>query len=272
MTESTAPIGDGRHRTRYDIEGLRALAVLSVLMNHAFPKALPGGFAGVDIFFVISGYLIGRHLLQDIQAGRLSILRFYAARARRIFPALALVLICVWCVGWVLFTGPEFAALGRHMVAATLFSNNFLLWSESGYFDATALDKPLLHLWSLGIEEQFYLLVPAMLWLGAKGTEASIRWVARLGALSLLSTILLGDFDYVSSFYLLHTRFWELAAGVLLAQATLQSGIQSVSKRDAREVQLFALAIVFCSVLVLGASGARWERNTVVADVGLALP
>src|SRR5450432_1884601 len=111
------------HLVRGDIEGLRALAVISVLINHSFPKALSGGFAGVDIFFVISGYLIGRHLLQDIQAERLSILGFYAKRARRIFPALALVLICVWGVGWLVFSAPEFAELGRHIVAATLFSN-----------------------------------------------------------------------------------------------------------------------------------------------------
>jgi peptidoglycan/LPS O-acetylase OafA/YrhL len=279
MTESTALTGDRRHRVRYDIEGLRALAVLSVLINHAFPSALPGGFVGVDIFFAISGYLIGRHLLQDIQAGHLSILGFYAKRARRIFPALSLVLICIWGAGWAFFTAPEFAALGRHMVAAVFFSNNFLLWSESGYFDTTALGKPLLHLWSLGIEEQFYLVVPAMLWLGTKGAAGSIRWVARLGALSLLSTIILSEFDYVGSFYLLHTRFWELAAGVLLAQAELrmqvrahqQGGIQSVSKRDAREILLFSLAIVFCSVLALEASGARWEWDTVVSDAGLAL-
>jgi peptidoglycan/LPS O-acetylase OafA/YrhL len=279
MRESTALAEDRRHRVRYDIEGLRALAVLSVLINHAFPKALPGGFVGVDIFFVISGYLIGRHLLQDIQAGHLSILGFYVKRARRIFPALALVLVCVWGVGWAFFTAPEFTALGRHMVAAVFFSNNFLLWSESGYFDTTALNKPLLHLWSLGIEEQFYLLVPAMLWLGTRGTAGSIRWVARLGALSLLSTIILSDVDYVGSFYLLHTRFWELAAGVLVAQAglrmqahaQLQAGIQSVSKRDAREILVFSLGIVFCSVLALGASNARWEWNTVVSDGGLAL-
>jgi peptidoglycan/LPS O-acetylase OafA/YrhL len=288
MTESTALTGeprskegsgDQRHRVRYDIEGLRALAVLSVLINHAFPKALPGGFVGVDIFFVISGYLIGQHLLQDIQVGNLSILGFYSKRARRIFPALALVLICTWGAGWAFFTAPEFAALGRHIVAAVFFSNNFLLWSESGYFDTIALEKPLLHLWSLGIEEQFYLLVPAMLWLGTKGTAGSIRWVARLGALSLLSMIILSAFDYAGSFYLLHTRFWELAAGVLLAQAELrmqaagqqQVGIQSVLKRDTREILLFSLAIVFCSVLVLGASDARWEWTTVVSDGGLAL-
>lgn len=279
MTVSTAQTRDRRRRVRYDIEGLRAFAVLSVLINHAFPKALPGGFVGVDIFFVISGYLIGRHLLQDIQAGRLSILRFYAGRARRIFPALGLVLICVWGIGWLLFTGPEFAALARHIVAATLFSNNFLLWTESGYFDATALDKPLLHLWSLGIEEQFYLLVPAMLWLGAKGTEASVRWVARLGALSLLSTIILSDFDYASSFYLLHTRFWELAAGVLLAQAELwvqapvqqRGGIPLASKRSAREIVVFSIAVVACCALALGARESPWGWNTVVSDIGFAL-
>jgi peptidoglycan/LPS O-acetylase OafA/YrhL len=267
------------HGVRNDIEGLRALAVLSVLINHTFPKALPGGFAGVDIFFVISGYLIGKHLLQDIQAGRLSILGFYAKRARRIFPALALVLLSVWTVGWVVFSAPEFTALGRHIVAATFFSNNFLLWSESGYFDTTALDKPLLHLWSLGIEEQFYLLVPAMLWVGARGATGSIRWVARLGALSLLTTIVLSDFDYVSSFYLLHTRFWELAVGVILAQAELrfqahtqqQGGIYSASKRDVREVLVYSFLIMFAAVLVLGAGDARWEWSTVLRDSGLAL-
>ena len=94
---------------RGDIEGLRALAVISVLVNHAFPNVLPGGFVGVDVFFVISGYLIGRHLLQDIQARRFSILGFYAKRARRIFPALALLLIAVWAVGWLVFSAPEFS-------------------------------------------------------------------------------------------------------------------------------------------------------------------
>jgi peptidoglycan/LPS O-acetylase OafA/YrhL len=272
-------IGGNGHRVRNDIEGLRALAVLSVLVNHEFPKALPGGFAGVDIFFVISGYLIGRHLLQDIQAGRLSILGFYAKRARRIFPALALVLICVWCVGWVVFSAPEFSALGKHIAAAAVFSNNILLWSESGYFDAAAIDKPLLHLWSLGIEEQFYLLVPAMLWLGAKGRAGSVRWVARLGALSLLATIILSNFDYAASFYLLHTRFWELAAGVVLAQAELRNlgnehqhgNIQSASKRDISEILLFSFTIVFAAVLVLGAGGTQSKRDAILQDGGLVL-
>jgi peptidoglycan/LPS O-acetylase OafA/YrhL len=285
----TEPCSDGngrpataivrRHHVRHDIEGLRALAVLSVLINHAFPNVLPGGFAGVDIFFVISGYLIGGHLLQDIQAGRLNILGFYAKRARRIFPALALVLICIWGIGWLWLSAPELSALGQQIVASVFFSNNILLWTQSGYFDTAALEKPLLHLWSLGIEEQFYLLVPVMLWLGTKGTAGSIRWVARLGALSLLSTIVLGEFDFAGSFYLLHTRFWELAAGVLLAQAELrmqarerqQAVTQSVRKRDAYEILVFCAVAVFCCVLAFGANDLRWEWNTVVSDGGLVL-
>jgi peptidoglycan/LPS O-acetylase OafA/YrhL len=242
---------------RDDIEGLRALAVLSVLANHAFPGMLTGGFVGVDIFFVISGYLIGGHLLQDIQAGRFNILGFYAKRARRIFPALALVLVSLWCIGWVIFSAPEFAALGRQIVASIFFSNNFQLWSETGYFDTAALDKPLLHLWSLGIEEQFYLLVPALLWVGTRGTAGSIRWVARLGVLSLLATILLSNSDYASSFYLLHTRFWELAAGVALAQAELCMRAESrqqfenrfTPKRGINEIRPFSSSFVFASVL-----------------------
>jgi peptidoglycan/LPS O-acetylase OafA/YrhL len=264
---------------RGDIEGLRALAVIAVLVNHAFPNALPGGFVGVDVFFVISGYLIGRHLLQDIQANRFSILGFYAKRARRIFPALALVLICVWGVGWLPFSAPEFSALGRQIVASAFFSNNIQLWSETGYFDVAALDKPLRHLWSLGIEEQFYLIVPTMLWLGSVGSAASVRWVARLGILSLLATIVLSNFDYAASFYLLHTRFWELAAGVVLAQTELRmracrqlpSDNRHAFAGNAREVLAFCAATVFCCVVVLGSSEPHWEREDLIRDGGLFL-
>lgn len=257
---------------------MRALAVMTVLVNHAFPNALPGGFVGVDVFFVISGYLIGRHLLQDIQANRFSILGFYAKRARRIFPALALVLISVWGVGWLVLSAPEFSDLGRQIVASAFFSNNILLWLESGYFDVAALDKPLLHLWSLGIEEQFYLLVPAMLWLGSVASAASVRWVARLGALSLFATILLSNFDYDASFYLLHTRFWELAAGVVLAQAELRmhaghltSDIRRAPASNVWEVLIFAGATLFFCIVVLGASEQRWAPDIVFRDIGLIL-
>ncbi|HEX3943215.1 MAG TPA: acyltransferase family protein [Rhizomicrobium sp.] len=275
MSELT---GTNRDRVvRGDIEGLRALAVMSVLLNHAFPKALPGGFVGVDIFFVISGYLIGKHLLQDIEANRFSFIQFYAKRARRIFPALALLLFCIFGAGWFVLSGPEFLNLGKHIAASTLFANNVLLWSETGYFDATALDKPLLHLWSLGIEEQFYLLVPGLLWLGTSGTTGSIRWVGRFAVLSLIATILLSNFDYPASFYLLHTRFWELAAGVGWAQAELRlfrnaSHVPpdlAVPKGDVRELLLWSAVLGLSAVVVLGASDQRMMRHPFADDGGL---
>ena len=265
------------HRVRNDIEGLRALAVLSVLVNHAFPHALVGGFAGVDIFFVISGYLIGRHLLQDIAARRFTFLGFYAKRARRIFPALAVVLLCVWCIGWFVLSAGEFSALGRHIAASSIFANNVLLWTESGYFDVAALDKPLLHLWSLGIEEQFYLLVPALLWLGTDGSRGSIRWVARLAALSLVATIILGNSDYASSFYLLHTRFWELGAGVILAQAELRFSAdssvasQTALNRDLREIFAWCTLLALSAIIVLGAAEQRLLRHPWIDDSSLGL-
>lgn len=260
-------------RVRGDIEGLRALAVLSVVLYHAFPLKLTGGFAGVDIFFVISGYLIGGRLLQGIQAGRFNIREFYARRARRIFPALLLVLISIWCIGWMIFSAPEFAALGKQIAAAALFSNNVLLWSQSGYFDPWAHDKPLLHLWSLGIEEQFYLLVPLILWVGTARASASIRWVARLGGLSLLTTMFLSNLEYAATFYLLHARFWELACGVVLAQAELRlcarAGSQepsgAASRGNIREILLFSIAIIFLAVLQFGLSGAQSGWDSVIS-------
>jgi peptidoglycan/LPS O-acetylase OafA/YrhL len=278
---TTLNVGPGAsgHVVRGDIEGLRALAVIAVLINHAFPSVLPGGFAGVDIFFVISGYLIGRHLLQDIQAGRLSILGFYAKRARRIFPALALVLICVWGAGWLLFSVPEFSALGRHIVASVFFSNNILLWTESGYFDVAALDKPLLHLWSLGIEEQFYLIVPCLLWMSSSRSAASVRWVTRLGIVSLLATMVLSNRHFVASFYLLHTRFWELAAGVVLAQVELRLHARRQLPAESRyafagntrEGLIFCAATLFICIIVLGSGERRWEPDVLLRDSGLIL-
>lgn len=249
---------------RSDIEGLRAIAVLAVIVNHVSPHELRGGFAGVDIFFVISGYLIGRHLLEDIQAGRLSLRGFYARRARRILPALIVMLTAVSGFGWLILSGPELAALGKHVLAAALFSNNFLLWSESGYFDAPSLSKPLLHLWSLGIEEQFYLLAPILLWLGARGRSASVRWVAWLSVASLIWNELRPE----PSFYLLDTRFWELGAGVILAHLSLGGAAQLLtaqahtarpSPASTPEWLAAGLLLTFAAVLCLSSRLATWQ-------------
>ncbi len=256
---------------RRDIEGLRALAVLVVVVGHVMPAALRGGFTGVDVFFVISGYLIGMHLLEDIQAGRFSFLRFYGRRARRILPALITVLLAVWGVGWMVLSPAELAALGKHIAAATVFSNNVLLWSQIGYFDKAATTKPLLHLWSLGIEEQFYLLVPLLLWLGSSGRQASVRWVTRLTLLSLLLTVL----RVTPSFYLLDTRFWELGAGVLLGYLRLHAGAvrdgtAALGRAGYRELVGCAVALMFTAMLRFGSRQEPWSAAVLLSDGGLA--
>ncbi|NIO39848.1 MAG: acyltransferase family protein, partial [Burkholderiales bacterium] len=152
---------------RADIDGLRAVAVLAVLGFHAFPYLVPGGFTGVDVFFVISGYLISRHIFSDLQADTFSTSAFYARRIKRIFPALILVLMATTAAGWVMLTPGEYELLGRPIAGGAGFVANFVFWNEAGYFDTAADTKPLLHLWSLGIEEQFYIVWPfilALLW------------------------------------------------------------------------------------------------------------
>jgi peptidoglycan/LPS O-acetylase OafA/YrhL len=148
---------------RADIDGLRAIAVLSVIGFHADPNSVRGGFIGVDVFFVISGYLISSLILSGLHDGSFSYVEFYARRARRIFPALAVVLISVWGLGWFALDPTQFSSLSKHIVAGAAFAANILTYFEVGYFDAPAATKPLLHLWSLGVEEQFYLFFPALL-------------------------------------------------------------------------------------------------------------
>lgn len=148
---------------RVDIDGLRAFAVVSVILFHAFPNFLPGGFVGVDVFFVISGYLITGIIARNIALGRFSFVEFYERRIRRIFPALIVVLVVTIFFGWHTQLLHEFKQLGKHVAAASVFMSNLLLYGESGYFDTVAETKPLLHLWSLSIEEQFYLIFPFIL-------------------------------------------------------------------------------------------------------------
>ncbi len=271
-TDSTDPEGrsGGKHAVRRDIEGLRAVAVTAVVINHVAPSVLPGGFCGVDIFFVISGYLIGKHLLEDIQAGQFSFLRFYARRARRLIPALMTMLIAVWIMGWIILSGPELSSLGRHIAASAIFSNNILLWTESGYFDAPSASKPLLHLWSLGIEEQFYCLVPFLLWIGSRGRQASIRWVVRATVVSLMVM----ELRPVASFYLLDTRFWELGAGVIVGRLELHTAAagtrtQTLSRGTYRELLVYAVALMFTAVLLYAPQDQPWSADKRLTSVGL---
>ena len=200
------------------IDGLRAIAVLSVVLFHAFPAALPGGYIGVDIFFVISGFLISGIILKDIDQGSFKITDFYARRIKRIFPALLTVLTACMVFGWFTLFADEYAHLGKHVGAGVAFVSNFTLLGESSYFDVASDIKPLLHLWSLGIEEQFYLIWPALIMLAAIKGRRAIWWVlcATLAA-SLVANLLIIDHSREAAFYLSVTRVWELLIGAVLA-------------------------------------------------------
>ena len=215
MRNVTTPNYTGlEHRS--DIDGLRAIAVLAVVAFHA-SKRIPGGFTGVDIFFVISGFLITSIILNGLIQEKFSFIDFYVRRIRRIFPALILVLLTCWILGWFILEPQAYAQLGKHMIAGAGFVSNVLLWSESGYFDPIAESKPLLHLWSLGIEEQFYLVYPAFLVLAYRGKRKIYVWIVGLLFTSFIINILRIHSYPVATFYLPFSRFWELLLGALLA-------------------------------------------------------
>ena len=213
---------------RPEIDGLRALAVLAVVGFHAFPGQVTGGFVGVDVFFVISGFLISNILVSRLEKDRFSFAEFYLGRIRRIFPALAVVLAVTFALGWYVLLPDDFERLGKHIVGGAAFVSNFTLWSETGYFDVEAASKPLLHLWSLGIEEQFYIAWPALLWL---------FWRRHVRLASVILLVLLGSFAInvavapahpSAAFYWPVTRFWELMAGSVLAYFSMRATTTSI--------------------------------------------
>lgn len=208
---------------RSDIDGLRAIACLAVVIFHAFPNYLKGGFVGVDIFFVISGFLISsilyRNLFKVDCPGKVNIVDFYIRRVRRIFPALLAVLITTLILGWFILLPDEYKYLGKQVFGGSSYTNNLLLFRESSsYFDTKSNADPLLHLWSLGVEEQFYLVFPLLLWCAFR-TKRYFLFV--ISVLTLLSFVL--NVYYVinnqqsAAFYLPWSRFWELSIGAILA-------------------------------------------------------
>ena len=200
---------------RPEIDGLRALAVLPVMVFHAGQPVLTGGYVGVDVFFVISGYLITTILMDDIARGRFSIARFYERRVRRILPALFVVIAACVPFAWMWMLPGAFESFGQSVVATVLFSNNVLLWLTSGYFAQAAETKPLLHTWSLGVEEQFYILFPLLLAVLVRPGRIALA-VAVLGVASIalmLWSVRTGLPGAEARFYLLPTRAWELLAG-----------------------------------------------------------
>jgi peptidoglycan/LPS O-acetylase OafA/YrhL len=203
-------------RYRPDIDGLRALAVIGVIVYHFLPRVMPGGLTGVDVFFVISGYLISLILIKQVRLDFAVLRSFYARRIKRIFPALLVVMVCTFAFGWIALYADEFKELGKHIMAGAGFVSNFVFLKETGYFDASAEQKPLLHLWSLAVEEQFYIVWPLLLILLAK-TERQRLAVKIMWLLSFAGNVYLSYTNVDVAYYLPFTRFWEILTGGVLA-------------------------------------------------------
>jgi peptidoglycan/LPS O-acetylase OafA/YrhL len=216
---AAAPITSREAPYRSDIDGLRAIAVLLVVGFHAFPEIVPGGFIGVDVFFVISGYLITGIILDAQRNGNFTFHHFYYRRIRRIFPALIVVLLSTYAVAWYLLLPDVMVSLGRNVFGGAAFSSNIVLLNEVSYFDIASDQKPLLHLWSLGVEEQFYIFWPLTLWLTAKMAPRTrlgwITWALLLASLAL--ELELSASRPAVAFYLPITRMWEILSGAVLA-------------------------------------------------------
>lgn len=205
---------------RPDIDGLRGVSIILVAVYHAFPNFLPSGFIGVDIFFTISGFLISGIILRQLAAGRFRFWDFYAKRIKRIFPALFLMLSGCLLAGWLLLFPNEWEQLGKHLFGGSFFVSNLFLMKEGGYFDA-GIKKPLLHLWSLGIEEQFYIVWPVLLAASWKFRRSTLLVVFTMFCLSLIASIGGTKLQPRYAFFFPATRFWELALGAILAYVQL---------------------------------------------------
>src|SRR3546814_42283 len=205
-------------RYRPDIDGLRALAILPVVLFHARIPGFSGGYVGVDVFFVISGFLIAGIIAGEIEEGRFTVARFYERRARRILPALFTVIAVSFALAWVVALPEAFTDFARSATATALFVSNLYFWQASDYFSAAAEYRPLLHTWSLAVEEQFYIFFPWFLVLLLRWRRAWLAGAVALGfAVSLAASIYGTAAAPSATFYLLPTRGWELLCGVALA-------------------------------------------------------
>jgi peptidoglycan/LPS O-acetylase OafA/YrhL len=253
---------------RADIDGLRALAVVPVVLFHVGAPVFSGGFVGVDVFFVISGYLITSIILPDIDAGRFSIATFYQRRVRRIFPALIVVLIFCAVAGYVLLAPSDYRTLGQSIVATTTFVSNIFFWRQANYFAAPASENPLLHTWSLSIEEQFYLFYPLLLVLISRQRGTRITIVSIVCLFSFAAGAVLVFFKPSATFYLGPTRAWELLVGGLIAIAGPHN---SKNRKLNRYAAVLGAAFITCSMLVYSTSMKFPGAAALLPVVGTAL-
>lgn len=262
---------------RADVDGLRALAIILVVLFHCFSDILKAGFVGVDIFFVISGYLISSIILKNLQAGNFSFREFYWRRIKRIFPVLALVLVASLIFGWVFLYAGEYQELAIQAASGAGFVANFELLRESGYFDADANTKPLLHLWSLGIEEQFYIVWPLLLWFSFKRKYNFLAVIIFIAVLSFIFNIVIVENHPIAAFYLPICRFWEIMIGGILAYLELnfshqliKNKIQNYQKKAFSIKGLVARMLLVVVDKVISKSG-NWRSNVGVVLIILSL-
>ena len=239
-----------KFRNRPEFDGLRAVAIIPVVLYHA-GFGCTGGYVGVDVFFVISGFLITTLIWRDLENGNFSFAQFWERRARRIIPALVVMTLAVVTISWFLLLPRDYRNLGAAASATSMFSSNYFHWKTSGYFQGLAEEKPLLHTWSLAVEEQFYFIVPFLIWgmfhfPGLRNRRAAIGLIGGAVAVSLIGSLFCMKISDSATFYFLPTRAWELGIGSLLA--FLPASPALLSCRRARE--LFALAGL---ALILGA-------------------
>ena len=228
---------------RPDIDGLRAVAVLLVIAAH-LRTHVTGGYVGVDLFFVISGYLISAHILTEMRQGRFSIVSFYERRIRRIFPALIVVLLATTALGYRYLFPAELRDYAVSMLAAMFSYSNMLFWHQAGYFDAPSLLKPLLHTWSLAVEEQFYLVFPVFLYLIRKTVPGQLKaaiWAVTLGTFGL--AVWCVHRDPTAAFYFAPLRAWELLIGTILSQGYLPRIERAISRHTASVAGLLLIAV-----------------------------
>ena len=232
---------------RADVDGLRAVAIAAVVVFHAFPAAARGGFTGVDVFFVVSGYVISRIIWRGLDERSFTLAWFYGRRALRLFPALALVLVATLAAGRWLLLPDAYATLGKDVAAAAAFTSNLVLWQDAGYFTENAALRPLTHLWSLAVEEQFYLVFPLLLVAARRSRRLTGVLLAVLAAASFGWSVARVGTDPAAAFYLLPSRFWELALGALLAFVELRRPEPLPARlRTAASIAGFGLLVLAC--------------------------
>lgn len=253
---------------RLDINGLRAWAVVVVMLFHFGVPGFAGGFVGVDVFFVISGFLMTQIIAKGLEGGRFSVWSFYLARARRIVPALLVLCAGLLAAGWWVLPAPDYRPLGMHVLTSVLFASNIQYWREAGYFDTASHDKWLLHTWSLSVEWQFYLLLPlalALVWRFWPGRRSLVRalWLGLLASLAL--SVWLTARKPEAAFFLFPTRAWEMLAGGLVA---LQrgGGIWPLLATHRRWFE--GLGVTLIALSVFSANPAAWPGAYALLPVG----